>query len=252
MAGNFKDHFSIAASDYARFRPQYPDELFAWLAQQCSRTDLAWDCATGNGQAARALAGYFRAVVASDASGEQIAEAVAHPGVSYRVAPAEASGLPDNSVNLLTVAQAVHWFDLDRFYAEARRVLAPGGVIALWCYGSGYFDSPALQAVFDDFYGNTLGAYWPPERALIESGYRDLDFPFAEIRAPEFAMHIDVGLPALIGYLGTWSATNRYRQSTGTDPLPALQQAFAEHWGPPECIQRLHWPMHLRAGCCRP
>lgn len=252
MAGNFKDHFSIAASDYARFRPQYPDELFAWLAQQCSQADLAWDCATGNGQAAGALAGYFRAVVASDASSAQIDKAMAHPRVRYWVAPAEASGLPDNSVDLLTVAQAAHWFDLGRFYAEARRVLTPGGVIALWCYGSGYFDLPALQAVFDDFYSNTLGAYWPPERAMIESGYRDLEFPFAEIQVPEFAMHMDLDLPALIGYLGTWSATNRYRQDTGINPLPKLQEAFAEHWGEPESMQRLHWPMHLRVGSCRP
>lgn len=243
----FKDHFSANSAGYADFRPRYPEALFAWLAGQCAGHSLAWDCATGSGQAAVALAGHFEWVIGTDASAAQIAHAQAHPGVEYRVAPAEASGLPDASVDLLTVAQAAHWFDLDAFYAEARRVLKPGGLIALWGYEKLRLE-PALASVVGQFYHGELDGFWPPERRLVESGYRDLAFPFEELVAPELAMAADWTLDQLIGYFGTWSAVKNYRQARATDPLPPLRAALEALWGSPDTRKNIQWPLFLRVG----
>src|SRR5262245_43513302 len=169
MAG-FKDHFSRHASLYTRFRPTYPGALFDFLANSSPRRRLAWDCATGGGQAATSLAERFERVVATDASPQQLAEAKPHPRIDYRTATAEASGLQDRSAQLVTVAQAVHWFDLDRFYAEVRRVLAPNGLLAVWCYCHSAI-SPELDALILHFYRDIVGPYWTSERKLIESGY---------------------------------------------------------------------------------
>jgi SAM-dependent methyltransferase len=160
----FKDHFSSASDRYAAYRPDYPAALFAWLAGLCAERELAWDCATGSGQAALGLAPHFRRVVATDASAEQVRHAAPHPLIDYRVAPAEASGLADHSVDLVTVAQAAHWFDLPRFYAEAARVLKPGGAIAVWGYGRMLLPGE-MDGLFQRFYAKTVGPYWPPERA---------------------------------------------------------------------------------------
>jgi SAM-dependent methyltransferase len=246
MSG-FKDHFSAASERYAAFRPDYPPTLFAWLAGRCAQRDTAWDCATGSGQAALALAPHFRRVVATDASAEQIRHAAPHPAIDYRVAPAEASGLPDRSVDLVTVAQAAHWFDLPRFYAEVARVLRPGGVLALWGYGRmalpGELDAPFLR-----FYAETVGPYWPPERKLIDDAYRGLDFPFAEIAAPAFAIKVAWTLPRLMDYLSTWSAVKRYQAAQGHDPLPALRAELEPLWGDAATARHLAWPLFLRVG----
>lgn len=160
---SFKDHFSEIAARYAEFRPTYPAELFDWLASLCEEHETAWDCATGSGQAAAGLSKHFRKIIATDASAEQIAHAGGPNNVSFRVAPAEASGLADRSIDLVTVAQAAHWFDLTKFFAEAQRVLNPGGVLALWGYGR--LDLPAgMDAIFQRFYSETVGPYWPPRR----------------------------------------------------------------------------------------
>ena len=246
MSG-FKDHFSTASGRYAAFRPHYPAELYAWLAGQCAAHDAAWDCATGSGQAALGLAPHFQHIVATDASAEQIRHAVPHAGIDYRVAPAEASGLADASVDLVTVAQAAHWFDLPRFYAEVKRVLKPGGVLALWGYGRmvlpGEMDAPFLR-----FYAETVGPYWPPERALIDDGYQSLAFPFEAKAAPAFAIRVEWSLQRLIAYLSTWSAVKRYHTAQGQDPLPTLQAELAPLWGDAECARPLDWPLFLRVG----
>jgi SAM-dependent methyltransferase len=243
----FKDHFSSASDRYAAYRPDYPAALFAWLADLCVEHDTAWDCATGSGQAALGLAPYFHTIVATDASAEQIRHAEPHAAINYRVAPAEASGLADCSVDLVTVAQAAHWFDLPRFHAEVARVLKPGGVLALWGYGRmvlpGEMDAPFLH-----FYSETVGPYWPPERALIDDAYRSLAFPFAEIDAPAFHIEVEWDLPRLIAYLSTWSAVKRYQSELGQDPLPALMAELAPRWGDPASIRRLQWPLFLRVG----
>lgn len=247
MSG-FKDHFSSASDRYAAYRPVYPAALYDWLAGLCTEWDAAWDCATGSGQAAVGLTAHFRRVLATDASAEQIRHAAPHQQVSYRVAPAEASGLADGSVDLVSVAQAAHWFDLPRFYAEVVRVLKPGGVLALWGYGRlvlpNEMDAPLLS-----FYRDTVGPYWPPERALIDSGYRDLDFRFADISAPAFSIDVAWSLDRLLDYVSTWSAVRRYQAERGDDPLTALRAQLATAWGDAAAPRRLQWPLFLRVGC---
>lgn len=246
MSG-FKDHFSSASDRYAAYRPDYPAALFAWLAGLCGERDLAWDCATGSGQAALGLAPHFRRVVATDASAEQIRHAEPHPLIDYRVAPAEASGLAGCSADLVTVAQAAHWFDLPRFHAEAARVLKPGGAIALWGYGRMVLPGE-MDALLRRFYAETVGPYWPTERALIDDAYRSLDFPFAEIQPPPFAIEVEWTLPRLMDYLSTWSSVTRYRAAQGRDPLPALMAELAPGWGDPATARKLQWPLFLRVG----
>lgn len=246
MSG-FKDHFSSASDRYAAYRPDYPATLFAWLASVSPAHATAWDCATGSGQAALGLAPHFRRVVATDASAEQIRHAAAHPGVDYRVAPAESSGLADRSVDLVTVAQAAHWFDLPRFYAEAARVLQPGGVLAIWGYGRLTLPGP-LDPPFRRFYAETVGPWWPPERALVDDAYRGLEFPFAELVPPAFEIEVEWDLVRLLDYVSTWSAVGRYRAAQGSDPLPALMAELEPLWGKPTDVRRLAWPLFLRAG----
>jgi len=243
----FKDHFSGHAADYTRYRPTYPPELFTWLAQQAPARTLAWDCATGNGQAALGLAAHFDAVIATDASANQIAAASAHPRVRYAVAPAEASGIAAHSVDLITVGQALHWFDFPAFYAEAARVLKPGGVLAAWCYGLMQV-SPAIDAAVWRLYEPITGAYWPPERRYVEEQYRTLPFPLDEIAAPPFAMEADWTLAQLTGYLGTWSAVQRYRKECGADPLALIADELAAAWGEAEIRRRVTWPLFMRVG----
>ena len=255
----FKDHFSSASDRYAAFRPGYPAALFAWLAGLCPRSgtsprsgtgaerDTAWDCATGSGQAALGLAPNFRRVVATDASAEQIRHAEPHPRIDYWVAPAEAGGLADHSVDLVTVAQAAHWFDLPRFYAEVSRVLKPGGVIALWGYGRMVLPEE-MDAPFRRFYAETVGPYWPPERKLIDDAYRSLDFPFTKIESPDFHIELEWTLHRLLDYLSTWSAVKRYQKLIGHDPLPALMAELEPGWGDPEAARKLQWPLFLRVG----
>jgi len=248
MSRPFSDHFSGVAGAYAEFRPRYPEALFQWLAGLAPGRELGWDCATGSGQAAVALAPLFDRVVATDASAEQIAAAPPHPRVEYRVAPAESSGLAAGSVDLVTVAQALHWFDRPAFYAEAARVLDPDGVLAVWTYGHPHVDPPEADAVFQEFYSETVGPYWPPERALVDAGYRTIEFPFPEVDPPPFEMETHWTLAALLGYVATWSATTRFRRARGFDPVPALEEALAPQWGDPEEARRIRWPLAMRVG----
>lgn len=244
----FSDHFGAVAGSYADFRPGYPPELFAWLAAQCAGQELAWDCGAGSGQASVALAAHFARVHATDASADQVAHAEPHPCVEYRVAPAEQSGLPDRSADLVTVAQALHWFDLPAFYAEVRRALKPGGVIAAWTYGVHVTEGDEVNAVVRHFYEHVVGPCWPPERRHVENGYRELPFPFTRIAAPEFTMQVRWPLAQLLGYLGSWSATARYRKLNGSDPLPALRQQLLPLWGDPAQARSVSWPLSLLAG----
>lgn len=248
MSSAFPDHFSAVAARYADFRPHYPAELFDYLATLVPREPTVWDCAAGNGQATRGLAERFARVVATDASAEQIASAPTIAKAEFRVALAETSGLPDRSVGLVTVAQALHWFDLPRFYAEVGRVLQPGGVLAVWAYGINRVEGAAVDAIVQDFYGNLLGPYWPPSRQLVESGYRTLPFPFAELTPPAFRMEVQWPLERLLGYFSTWSATNRYIKATGRNPLPTLAEKLAPVWGDIAVPRRVEWPLALRLG----
>lgn len=244
---SFKDHFSRQSFDYSRYRPHYPTALFNYLVAQTTNHQRAWDCGTGSGQAAIALALFFREVIATDPSPQQIAHAVAHDRLRYVVAPAEDSGLDNDSVDLITVAQALHWFDLDRFYTEARRVLRPGGALAVWCYGLTRI-SPAVDRILERFYSDTLGPFWPPERRLVEEGYRGLPFPFPELKPPGFEMVAKWKLAHLLNYLSTWSAVQRYREQHHGDPLDSISSELSYAWGKPETVLPVRWPISLRLG----
>ncbi len=241
------DHFSAHAANYARHRPTYPPGLFAWLARQCPVRNMAWDCATGNGQAALALTEHFRRIHATDFSAEQLAQAKPHPRIDYRLAPAEASGLADHSCDLVVVAQALHWFCNERYFAEVRRVLKPGGLFAAWTYTLLHSD-PGLSAIVRDYSINTVGAYWPPERRWVDLGYRDMPFPCADIETPDFEIKLDLTLEDVLAYLRTWSSTQRCIMETGVDPCIALGDRLKEVWPIPETPKTIVWPITLRCG----
>ena len=244
----FADHFSKVAARYADFRPHYPAALFDYLVTLVPKSSTVWDCACGNGQATSDLATRFSEVIGTDASVEQITSATPSSNVVYRVAPAEQSGLPAGSVQLLTIAQALHWFDLPRFYAEAKRVLVPGGLIAAWAYGINQVEGEAANQIVQDYYSNIVGPYWPPERKLVEDGYRSISFPFAEIAPPPFRMQAQWNLEQLLGYFSTWSATNRFIKSTGQNPLQPLATSLEKVWGSPGTPKTVTWPLSLRIG----
>ncbi len=246
MVSKLKDHFSTQSGDYARYRPTYPDALFEYLASIASAGGSAWDCATGTGQAARGLARWFDRVYATDASESQIANALPQRGITFATAPAEASGLDAGSVDLVTVAQALHWFDLDQFYTEVRRVLRPGGVIAVWCYLLARVDETP-DAILRRYYDELTGPYWPPERRMVESAYRTIPFPFVELEAAVFEIEVDWSVQDMLGYLGTWSASRRYKDERGVDPVGLIADEMREVWGD-GTLRRVCWPMALRVG----
>lgn len=241
----FNDHFSRIAEGYAAYRPHYPAELFSHLAALCTRHERAVDCGTGNGQAAAGLARHFSEVVALDPSAEQIAAASAQERVHYMVAPAERIPMEDGSAQLITAAAAAHWFQHDAFHAEARRVLEPGGIIALWTYRNALV-SPAVDAVLERFQSTIVGQYWPPERRYVDAGYRNLPFPFADISAPPMDVRMRCTLEHFIGYLGTWSAVQRYRMEHGTDPIDLVRRDLRSAWGDDE--REVRWPLAMRIG----
>lgn len=248
----FPDHFSAGAAGYAAFRPHYPDSLFAHLASLCERRRRAWDCATGSGQAAVALARHFDHVVATDASASQVSHAERHPRVDYVVAVAERSPVSAGSVNLVTVAQSLHWFDRPAFYAEAEHALAPGGLLAVWCYSNIEVDEP-IGGIVHDFYSGACGPYWPPERVLVEARYRTIEFPFIEERASSepFEITADLTLAQLAGYLRSWSAAQRLAAATRRDPVEEVEESLRAHWGSEGGIRRVRWPISLRVGRAR-
>jgi SAM-dependent methyltransferase len=193
---------------------------------------------------------YFDRIVATDASAAQLSAAPAHPKVSYHVAVAENSGLADASVNLVTVAQAAHWLDLEGFYEEVRRVLVPKGIIAIWCYGLHRIDA-RIDGAIGVFYRDVIGSYWPPQRTLIEDGYRTIPFPFDEASPPAFEMVARWTLPQLLGYLRTWSAVDRYRTANGVDPVVALEKELIPLWRDDGHQRRVTWPLAVRVGQVR-
>jgi len=247
MADSFKDHFSTRSADYALYRPTYPAELAERLAALAPGRELALDCGCGAGQLSVLLADVFAQVVATDASAQQLANASPHPRVAYRHAPAEASGLADASVDLLTVAQAAHWFELDAFYAEARRVLRTDGVIALITYGIIEADGE-VGAALSRFYFDVIGPFWPPERRHVETGYRSLPFPFAELEPPQLAMRANWTLEQLLGYVDTWSAVRVAEATLGRAPYESFAEALRALWGAPDQPREIRWPLSMRIG----
>jgi ubiquinone/menaquinone biosynthesis C-methylase UbiE len=244
---DFKDHFSRQAAAYARHRPRYPDALFAYLASIVDRHEIAWDCGTGNGQAALGLARHFRRVIATDPSLEQIRNAVAHPRIGYRVESAENPCIDARSIDLVTVAQALHWFERDAFYHQVNRVLKPGGALAIWCY-SLFRVSAEIDRITEPFCFETLRPYWPPEREFVDHAYRSIAFPFSELSVQEFSNTQLWDLSELIAYVGTWSATVEFVGRNGYDPTPQLAAQLLAVWGDPGEKKPIRWPLHLRVG----
>ncbi|HEY6123860.1 MAG TPA: class I SAM-dependent methyltransferase [Steroidobacteraceae bacterium] len=240
--------FATVAREYANFRPGYPDEMFEWLARVSPSRAAVWDCGCGSGQASVALAAHFSKVFATDVAPEQIGAARPHERVSYSVASAERSGLAEHSVDLVTVAQALHWFDVTAFYGEAARVARPGALLAVWNYPRPQFVDAELDRRFFTFYSQVVGPYWPAERRHIESGYRTLPFPFEEIETPEFAVELDWDIDHVAGYVSSWSATARYKAALGADPLPILRESLGGAWPAHGAQVRIRMPIGLRVG----
>jgi len=240
----FTDHFAFAAQSYASYRPRYPGALFDWLASFTPAHTRAWDCATGSGQAAVALAERYDEVIATDASIAQLDSADKSPGVSYLAMTAEQGALAARSVDLVTVAQALHWLDLPAFFTETDRVLRPGGALAVWSYGLLSID-PVIDALMRHFYVGILGPYWPSARALVDTGYAGIALPYPEVAPPELSMEAMWTLTQLGGFLSTWSAVGRYRKELGADPLPELMGRVAAVWSGGES-RRVRWPLVVR------
>jgi SAM-dependent methyltransferase len=244
---DFKDHFSSHAAAYATYRPGYPPELAAWMASVVPTRARALDVGAGSGQLSVLLAEHFAEVVATEPSAQQLESAARHPKVDYRVAPAELCDLPDASVDLLTAAQAAHWFDLPAFFAEARRILKPQGAIVVISYAGMEHSSP-VEPLIDAFRLETLKLYWPAERQLVENGYRDIDLPFEPIAAPPFFIEVEWPLAAMIGYLDTWSAIRAMERDQGRGMFDSFLAELTKTWGDPQLIRRIRWPLAILAG----
>jgi SAM-dependent methyltransferase len=242
-ARGFHNYFGPQATRYKEYRPRYPEALFHYLAVSGGGTRLAWDCATGNGQAAVRLAERFARVIATDPSDEMIAQAIPHPRVTYSVAK-YASGLPDRSTNLVTVAQALHWFDLPRFWSEVRRVARPGGLFVAWTYGVPFLDDPAVTVSLRHFHDDEVGPFWPIERGHVAAGYRTLDIPFERLDAPALQLDASWTFEQMTGYLQTWSATRRYIKAKGVDPVAPFMAGLRGWWGE---RRHVHWPLTILA-----
>ena len=243
----FEDHFSAHADAYAQHRPRYPDALFAWLASVSPARALAWDAGTGNGQVAVALAAHFERVVATDASGEQLAHAIPHERVAYRHEPVGRASLEPESVDLVTAGAAAHWFDLDAFYRDVRRVARKGAAIALFSYGPRDFAAIAGPVVHR-FQEEVLAGYWPERIQSVHDRYATLPFPFAERDAPQFEMTAEWNLAELLAFLETWSASQRYFRERGTRATAEIAAELAETWGDPSTRRQLRCPIFVRAG----
>ena len=241
---SFKDHFSSDSQSYSDFRPAYPDELFHYLAAIAPRQNTAWDCATGSGQAASMLANYFNQVIATDASAQQIQHAISRDNIRYEVALAEQSGIATGSVNLITVAQALHWFRLDAFGAEINRVLTDNGILAAWTYNllsiNDEIDALTNKLYFD------VRDYWDFERSMVEDGYRNVSLPFKQIDTPTFTMSALWALQHLIGYLNTWSAVKAYTTRNGENPVDTMTEELTNIWSAGTALQTVNWRLCVR------
>ena len=239
--------FSGNSREYAEFRPRYPAAVVDYLAEVAPRTELAWEAGCGSGQFSLPLAARFDRVIATDASAEQVRHASQHPKVEYRVAPAEASGLPDAVADLAVAAQAAHWFDLDGYYAEVRRVTKPDAVIALVTYGGTVVDD-AVDPVVLRFYSDTLGTYWAPERLHVEAGYQTLPFPFEPIEAPAFEIAAEWTVEQFLGYVDTWSASRALQRAQGSGGTAAFRQELEAAWKLGPSVRTVSWRLRMRVG----
>lgn len=237
--------YSPYARHYAQSRPTYPEELFGYLASLVEQHKLAWDCATGNGQAALALAKHFEKIIATDISAAQIKHAIPHPQIEYRVAKSEQSGLEDKSVDLVTVASALHWFDLDSFFREVQRVVRAGGVLAAWSYHVGYVEPP-FDKLFLRFYQDVLYDYFAPGARLVDDRYENIILPSKAIDAGQFYVSANWNFDQMLAFIKSWSGTQHYIQERGEDPTELIADELEEIWGNHEEVHTIRWPLFIR------
>ena len=240
------DNFSVNAAEYAFFRPVPPPELYDFLYTHVTQFGMAWDCGTGYGQVAAHLSERFSKVYATDISEEQLKHAQRKSNIIYKQERSEATTLPGNCADLITIAQAIHWFDFDNFYSEVRRVANPGAVIAAWAYDL-FRLTPALNEIIDHLHNYILDGDWSIENRYIDEGYRTIPFPFAENIPPEITIVKYMGIAHLTGYLRTWSAVRKYMEKVRKDPVAIIQSDLQKAWGNTE-LQEVRWPIHIRCG----
>ena len=242
-----KDLFSNQASLYAQYRPSYPDELYEFILQQVSNPQQAWDCATGNGQAAIELARYFEKVMATDISEKQLQQAIPNEKITYSISTAEQTNFPDNSFDCITVAQAYHWFQFDAFEKEMRRIAKPGAVIAIWGYSLVVCEDEALNTIIKSFYRDTVGAYWDKERRYIDDHYTTVPFPYEILPSKEFQINVQWNRRQLIGYFNTWSSVQHFIKAHQYNPVDELAAVIEKVW-PGEDVKSFYFPLFLKLG----
>lgn len=242
-----KDRFSQQAESYQKYRPTYPEDLYTFLMTLVLEKETAWDCGTGNGQVAVKLAEHFKLVYATDISENQLRQAPQLFNVIYRVERAEHTSFPDCCFDLITVAQAIHWFDFDSFYKEVKRTLKPHGTLVVLGYGLLRIDDD-INKIIDHFYKQIIGPYWDKERIYIDELYETIPFPFKEIKTPVFYNTIEWTLPELIGYLNTWSAVKIYEKEKNTNPISLIEQNLKKMWGTENSTKKITFPILLRLG----
>lgn len=244
----YMNHFANKAAEYHQFRPRYPKELFDYILQLTPNHQRAWDVGTGNGQAAVALSPYFKEIIATDLKQGQLDMAEKKTNIRYIACPAEKVPLEDKSVDLITIAQALHWFNFDDFYQEVRRVAKPGCLISAWCYTL-ISISPKIDQQINHLYSDILGdKYWPKERRYIDNAYTDIPFPFKQIKTPTFSIERSLNLYQLIGYLNTWSALQEYKaQNNNQNPLDFIMDDLKKLWGNSDKEYLTHTPLYLLA-----
>ncbi len=243
----FKDLFSDASAQYAVFRPQYPPELFTHLSKMCHNHELAWDCATGNGQAAVHLAATFSQVIATDPSAQQLQEAIKLPNIEYRLETAENPSLESHSVDLITIAQALHWFDWNKFYPEVNLVLKEDGIIAAIAYGLPDIN-PGIDALVRNLHNVVLRSYWEQERQLVADLYKDVPFPFQPMELPDFFIRKNMNRLQLLGYLATWSGLKKYIAIENKNPLDAFSEELNDVWPIDEESVMVSWRLVCKVG----
>lgn len=225
-----KDLFSRQADVYAQYRPTYPDELFEYIVSFVAEKETAWDCATGNGQAAVKLASYFKKVIATDFSEAQLSKAIPKDNITYQLSTAESTPFRDNTFDLITIATAYHWLNWTLFHQEATRVGKEGAVIAAWTYYAVQFNEPALDTLYNHFYKEIIQPYWDYERRYLDERYETVAFDFERLPSRPFASVLQWSREKFKGFLDSWSAVQRYKDVHHTSPLSRIEQDLDHLW----------------------
>jgi SAM-dependent methyltransferase len=237
--------YSSYAMQYAQSRPGYPEKLFVYLASLVEQHELAWDCATGNGQAALSLTKFFKKIIATDISSDQINHAIKHQQIEYKVCSAEQSGLDNNSIDLVTIASAIHWFNLDRYYNEVQRIIKSGGILAAWTYHVGYVEPP-FDKLFLHFYTDILSPYFGARAKLVDEKYSKINLPGKHIDVTDFYVSANWKLFNMLNFINSWSGTQQYIKENEKNPVDLISKELEQIWGDPEKIHTIRWRLFIK------